>query len=411
MTPVSCTGKKAFGHHEIQDDREDQRRRPDEQRGRLAIQYPVERVTVALDHPVEHAARRTREAALALLALGAQEPRAHHRRQGERHHRRDEDRHCERHGELAEQAPDDVAHEKERYQHRDEREGERDDGEADLLRALERGLQRRLAGLDIACDVLDDDDGVVDHEAGGDHQRHQRKVIDREPGEVHDAERADERKRHGNARDDRGAQLAQEDEDHRHDQGYRQQQLDLHVVHRGADRYRAVGEHRDIQGCGQRCLQLRQLALDAIDHVDDVGARLALDVEDDRRHLVHPRGEAQVLGTVHNVGDIGEEHRSAIAVGDDDRLVLRRRGELVVGVDGVGARRPIEATLGALDVRCSNGRAHVFEAEVVRCERVGIRLHAHGGALAAGQRHQPDARHLRELLRQARVGEVLDVGQ
>src|SRR3954454_18286444 len=175
--------EKAFRHHEIQDDREDQRRRPDEQRGRLAIQYPVERVTVALDHPVEHAARRTREAALALLALGAQEPRAHHRRQGERHHRRDEDRHCERHGELAEQAPDDVAHEKERYQHRNEREGERDDGEADLLRALERGLQRRLAGLDIACDVLDDDDGVVDHEAGGDHQRHQRKVIDRETGE------------------------------------------------------------------------------------------------------------------------------------------------------------------------------------------------------------------------------------
>ena len=46
--------------------------------------------------------------------------------------------------------------------------GDRDDGEADLARALERRFERRLALLDVAHDVLDHDDGIVDHEADGD---------------------------------------------------------------------------------------------------------------------------------------------------------------------------------------------------------------------------------------------------
>ena len=38
---------------------------------------------------------------------------------------------------------------------------------ADLLRALEGGLERRLALLHVADDVLEHHDGVVDHEADG----------------------------------------------------------------------------------------------------------------------------------------------------------------------------------------------------------------------------------------------------
>ena len=40
---------------------------------------------------------------------------------------------------------------------------------------------------------------------------------------------------------------------------------------------------------GSEALELRQQRLDAVDHADDVGARLALDVDDHRRRLVHPR--------------------------------------------------------------------------------------------------------------------------
>ena len=48
------------------------------------------------------------------------------------------------------------------------------------LRALERGAERLLALLDVARDVLDHHDRVVDDEPGRDRERHQRQVVERE---------------------------------------------------------------------------------------------------------------------------------------------------------------------------------------------------------------------------------------
>ena len=80
--------------------------------------------------------------------------------------------------EFAEHAADDAAHQQHRDEHRDQRERDRDDGEADLARALQRGLERPHAALDVADDVLQHDDGVVDHEADRQRQRQQRHVVD-----------------------------------------------------------------------------------------------------------------------------------------------------------------------------------------------------------------------------------------
>jgi hypothetical protein len=45
-----------------------------------------------------------------------------------------------------------------------------DDGEADLVGGFERGAIGRLAHLDVADDVFDLDDRIIDQNAG--HQRH-----------------------------------------------------------------------------------------------------------------------------------------------------------------------------------------------------------------------------------------------
>ena len=95
--------------------------------------------------------------------------------------------------------------------------------------ALQRRLRGRLAFLDVARDVLDHHDRVVHDEAGRDGERHQREIVDAEPGEIHDAERADQRQRHRDARDERGRDGAQEQEDHHDDQRHREHQLELHV--------------------------------------------------------------------------------------------------------------------------------------------------------------------------------------
>ncbi len=144
------------------------------------------------------------EASLSASRRVLQQLGAHHGRQRQGHHRGDQDGHRQRDGKFAEQAAHDVAHEQQRDQDGNQRDGQRDDGEPDLLRALQCRLQRTLACLDIAGDVFDHHDGVIDHEAGRDRQRHQRQVVQAVPEQVHHAERADQRQRHRNAGDDRG---------------------------------------------------------------------------------------------------------------------------------------------------------------------------------------------------------------
>ena len=59
--------------------------------------------------------------------------------------------------------------------------------------------------------------------------------------------------------------------------------------------------------------------------VDDVGAGLALDVEDHGRRVVHPRRLLDVLDAVDDVGDVGQAYRRAVAVGDDQRPIVLAR--------------------------------------------------------------------------------------
>ena len=71
---------------------------------------------------------------------------------------------------------------------------------------------------------------------------------------------------------------AEKQEDHQHDQNNGERRARArHRVDRGADRLRAVAQHRDVDRRRQRRPQPRQQRLDAIDDLDDIGAGLALD--------------------------------------------------------------------------------------------------------------------------------------
>ena len=101
---------------------------------------------------------------------------------------------------------------------------------------LQRRLHRRHAVLDVAVDVLEHHDRVVDDEADRDRQRHQRQVVEAEADQVHHRGGAQQRQRHGDARDQRRRHVAQEDEDHQHDQrdGQHQRELDVAAPRRGS---------------------------------------------------------------------------------------------------------------------------------------------------------------------------------
>src|SRR5208282_637625 len=285
--------------------------------------------------------------------------------------------------ELAEETSDDVSHEQQRNQHRDQRNRERDDGEPDLPRSFQRRVQRRISGLQIAVDVFDHDDGVIHHKAGGDGQCHQRQIVQAVSQQVHHAKRAHDGEWNRDAGNKRGPQVSQEKEnynDHQHDG---QRQLELNIFHRRTDRGGPVSKNLHFHGRGQRRLQLRQQFLDAIHHADDVRSGLALDVHDDRRNLVHPCREPRVFRAVNYIRYIAQSHGSAVAISDDDRLVLGGGKKLIVGANRVGLARAIDYTLGLIHIRLGQSVANIFQAQAVRSERRRIYLNSYRGLLPA----------------------------
>ena len=268
-----------------------------------------------------------------------------------------------------------------------------------------------FAHLDVARDVLDHHDGIVDDEAGRDGERHQGEIVKAVSQQVHDAEGAHQRQWDRYAGNDGGGEAAQEEEDHHHDQGNGEHQFELHIVHRGADGLGAVSKDLDLDGGRQAHLELRQHGFDAVDHRDNVRARLALYVHNDGRRAVHPRGLHRVLRAVDDIRHIGHAHRRAIAVGDDNGFVAGGGQQLVVGSDRVGLTCAVQVALRRVHIRGTHRRAQVFHADAVGSKLRRVCLNAHCGLLATCDGHQTNAGDLRDLLRHVGVGQVLDLLQ
>ncbi len=125
----------------------------------------LERLGVGIAQPVHEGVDVARQPALP--ARRAQQLGRQHRRQAERQQGREEHGRCNGHGQFHEQAPDVARQHHQRREHGDQDHGRGDHGEEHLPRAALGGHQRGFALVDASLDVLDHDDGVVDHQANG----------------------------------------------------------------------------------------------------------------------------------------------------------------------------------------------------------------------------------------------------
>ena len=126
--------------------------------------------------------------------------------------------------------------------------------------------------------------------------------------------------------------------------------------------------------------------LDAVDNLDDIGARLALHVNDDRRLVFIQPAELGVLGALDRLRDIGQAHRRAVAVGDTRSIVIGGAFQLVVGIDRIGQARPVEIAFRRVDVGVADRRAQIVDIEAVGGELAQIGLDAQRRAVAAADR-------------------------
>src|SRR5205823_8402274 len=122
-------------------------------------------------------------------------------------------------------------------------------------------------------------------------------------------------------------------EDDEHDQADRQEQRELDVGDRVANRDRSIPA--DIKRYGRRQLlaESREQLLDSIDDGDNVGAGLLLDRQINAAFALEPRGVLVVLDSVVDVGDLVQPDGVAVAVGNDGRSVGGRLHQLTVRLD------------------------------------------------------------------------------
>ena len=222
-------------------------------------------------------------------------------------------------------------------EHRRQHQGDAHHRPRDLLHRLEGGLPGHHALLDVVLHSLHHHDGVIHHQADGQHQPEEGQSVDGEAQQGEDRKGADEGNGHGNHGNERGAPVLQEDVDHEDHQqhGLRQGPEDLlDALH---DRQGGVHSYGGLQVSGIPLLQVLDLLLHRIAHRQGVGAR-RLEEGDDAGGLAVEAADLLVAhGAQLDPGHVPEADHGAIRIGADHDLgELFRVLEAALGPHGVG---------------------------------------------------------------------------
>ncbi len=144
------------------------------------------------------------------------------------------------------------------------------------------------------------------------------------------------------------------------------------------------------------------------DHLNGVGAGLALDVDNHRRGFVHPGSQLGIFDTIADSGYVGEHDRGAVFIGNNEVAIAGAGKQLVIGIDLKILRRAVEAALGGVHTFGGERIAHIFKIDAVGSEGHGIDLDANGRLLSAADGDQADPAELRNLGSEAGVDQVFD---
>ena len=318
---------------------------------------------------------------------------AHHGRQRQGHEARNDHRTGQGQGELHEQPAGASWRERQGREHGRQGERHRHHGKRDLARALQSRLERCQTFLDVAEDVLQHHDGVVHHQADGQHERQQREGVDAEARKGHERKHANQADGNRDQRDDRSPQCAQEQEHH---QGHQRHGLGRGLVDRLDG---AVDEHRVVVG-DQEGDARWQVLLDQGHRFANPGRdaqRIGRGVSDDasghRRQTVQADDGTLVRRALLDLGHVAQAHRMARG------HLQRDLAELPLGVE-VRTRRDVELPLLALDapgrhfqVLPSQGVLDILHGQAVGGQAVLVQPDAHRELALAIDLHVGHARN------------------
>ena len=221
-------------------------------------------------------------------------------------------------GELAEELTHDARDERAGHEHRREHQADGDDGAGDFAHGDDGGLPGGKPAFHVVLDGLDDDDGVVDHDADGEHQAEEREVIDAEAHGQHDAEGADDADRNGDQGDHGGPPVLEEeqDDDGDEDDGFLEGLVDLldGLSDEGGGVVADLVGHALGEGFGH----LGDAGLDDVGDFEGVGVGQGEDAEAGGGAAVDAGVDVEVLGAQLDAGDVLEADHAAGGRGAED---------------------------------------------------------------------------------------------
>ena len=307
-----------------------------------------------------------------------EQPAAQHGRQGERHEGRNHHRRRQRDAKLTKQHAGQSAEKHQRREYGHQRQGRGDHRKKDLANPRLGGDKGLFTPLDAFVDVLDDHDGIVDHQPDGQYQAQQRERVDRESGQVQGKKRpgeGDGNRDHGNQR---GAPIAQEKENSRADQQQGHEQGLQHLADAGADI--AAGVEADGQFDVRRQVPLDdgQTPIELVGDGDLVGPALGTQHDADRGHAVAAQHRALVTRGDLGVAHVAETHH-AIPIALDDALVkhIGIVAETAQGADVQVDAVALDAPRGQFHVGGAKRLADIDRRQPVGRQRVGVQPQAH----------------------------------
>jgi hypothetical protein len=275
----------------------------------------------------------------------------------------------------------------------------------------------REAGLNVALHVLHYHDGVIHHDADGQHHAEQGQGVDGVAKAEHQREGADDGHRHRQQRDDGRAPGLQEDDDHQHHQGDGLQQGGDHRLDAGPyELGRVIDDavlHRGRKVLGQFGHGLAYL----LRNVQCVGARR---LEDGNGHggLVVEQGAQAIFGGGQlDAGHVAQAGDAAIGGGLEDdlrelRLVLQAALGVHVELQGRAAvvGRRADHAGGHLYVLLADGLDDLGGGQAALCDLTRVQPHAHGVVARTEQAHLAHALDARQTVLDVEDRVVAQVG-
>ena len=321
-----------------------------------------------------------------------QQPRTHHRRQCQRdkprhHHRRS---HCQR--KFQEQAPGVAGGKCQRRKHRSQRHRHRHHCKRNLPPAGQRRVDRRHAVFNVAVNILEHDDGVINHQADCEHDAQQCQHVDRETHHPDQEKCADQRHRNGHERNQRRPERPQEQEN---DQHHQRQCFGHHAVHRGDrlfDKHRGIEGHRDLHARRQRRAELGHFGLDRLRHRQRIRGGLLDDAQAHGRLAIDTQDVAFIGGAQFGAADIAQPHRVTLHVADDQLVELLRRAQIGFRQHGEFALAAFDAARGHFDVLPAQRVLDILRRQRISRQALAIEPDAHRVTPLPADNHRGHAR-------------------